>query len=306
MSISFETLSLQNSVTSGAVIDAFREDATFITLAERLMNEIIARDNEDGDKLQKGIQIAIDKKVLPAHVDVETITKVSVSGKSADAVADEIIAALGDAPSKGCVMTLQGLSGTGKGTTVSKLKEKLPNAQTWSNGNAFRSLTLLAVTCAEQRGCELQEVLTADDLCNFCKMLEFGQFNGNFDVKIEGLGLKYFVNEVEKTVLKDSKVGKNIPTVAEVTQGEVVNFVQDALGKLTAAGVNVLVEGREQTLNHIRSPHRFELVLDDPVIIGMRQAALQMGAKAYDKVKVDPTSDAAAVQAALAAALAEM
>lgn len=29
-------------------------------------------------------------------------------------------------------MTLQGLSGTGKGTTVDKLKEKLPNAQTWS------------------------------------------------------------------------------------------------------------------------------------------------------------------------------
>lgn len=29
-------------------------------------------------------------------------------------------------------MTLQGLSGTGKGTTVEKLKEKLPNAQTWS------------------------------------------------------------------------------------------------------------------------------------------------------------------------------
>ena len=76
----------------------------------------------------------------------------------ADKVADEIIAALGDGPSKGasdcqwgndslkqlvllvsrhasrgCVMTLQGLSGTGKGTTVDKLKEKLPNAQTWSD-----------------------------------------------------------------------------------------------------------------------------------------------------------------------------
>ena len=35
--------------------------------------------------------------------------------------------------SRGCVMTLQGLSGTGKGTTVDKLKEKLPNAQTWSD-----------------------------------------------------------------------------------------------------------------------------------------------------------------------------
>ena len=55
-------------------------------------------------------------------------------------------------------------------------------------------------------------------------------------------------------------------------------------------------------MNHIRTPNRFELVLDEPVIIGMRQvprtvqasafcavhsgeAALQMGGKANDKVK---------------------
>ena len=39
-----------------------------------------------------------------------------------------------------------------------------------------------------------------------------------------------------------------------------------------------LLEGREQTLNHIRTPNRFELVLDDPVIIGMRQVR-SMGCK---------------------------
>ena len=31
-----------------------------------------------------------------------------------------------------------GLSGTGKGTTVAKLSEKLPNVTCWSNGNVFR------------------------------------------------------------------------------------------------------------------------------------------------------------------------
>lgn len=306
MTVTFEILAHQNSVTSAAIIEAFKEDPTFRKLSERLRDEIIARDDEDGEKLAKGIQLAVDKKVLPAHVDVEPITKVSVSGKSADAVADEIITALGDAPSKGCVMTLQGLSGTGKGTTVAKLKEKLPNSQTWSNGNVFRSLTLLAVKLAEQKGCDLKAVLTPEDLASISKMLEFGQFNGKFDVKIDGLGCDYLVADIEKTVLKDSNVGKNIPTVAEVTQGEVVNFVQDALQKMAAAGVNVLVEGREQTLNHIRSPHRFELVLDDPVIIGMRQAALQIGAKAYDKVKDTAGADNAAVQAALVAALSEL
>merc|ERR1719261_1670442 len=126
------------------------------------------------------------------------------------------------------------------------------------------------------------------------KMLAFDRFNGKFDVKTEGLGLTHYVSEVEKTVLKESRIGRNIPTVAEVTQGEVVNFVQVALEKMAAAGMNVLVEGREQTLNHVRTPHRFELVLDDPILIGKRQAALQMGAKAWDVLGRDKeaTSDA--------------
>jgi len=275
-------LEKQDSIMTAAIERSFAADPAFRRVSQRLCDEIIQRDNEDGEKLAKGIQHAVDKKVLPAKVNVEPTVTISVSGKTADMVADEIILALGDAPSKGCVMTLQGLSGTGKGTTVAKLKEKLANAQTWSNGNLFRSLTLLAMTAAEQRGCKLQDVLTAKDLDAFVNMLEFNRFNGKFDVKIEGLGMKHLVSEVEKTVLKT--VGKNIPTIAEVTQGEVVNFVQIALKKMSDSGVNVLLEGREQTLNHIRSPHRFELVLDDQIVIGQRQAALQMGGKALAKL----------------------
>merc|ERR1712232_934685 len=189
---------------------------------------------------------------------------------------------------------------------MGKLKEKLPNAQTWSNGNLFRSFTLLGVTLAEQKGCELKDVLTPEDLKSFGNMLEFDKYpETGFDVKIEGLGLKHFVSKVEKTVLKDSKVGKNIPTVAEVTQGEVIQFVNGALAKMAAGGVNVLVEGREQTLNHIRSPHRFELVLDDTSIIGTRQAALKMGDKAYKKLK-DTTADEDVIKAALDEALTEL
>jgi len=285
--VTADVLAKQNSETSNAILTAYAEDATFQQVADRLTKEIMQRDKEDGDKLGNGIQKAVDKGVLPAKVEVEPVTKVLVTGKSADAVADEIIAALGDAPSKGCVLVLQGLSGTGKGTTVAKLKEKLPNAQTWSNGNVFRALTLLAVSWSEKEGKPLEEALTADKLKEFCGYLEFNKFGDNtaFDVKIEGLDLKYFVSEVEKTVLKDSKVAKNIPTVAEVTQGECILFVSDALAKMSAAGINVLVEGREQTLNHIRTPHRFELVLADNSVVGKRQAALQVGGKAWDEVK---------------------
>lgn len=38
-----------------------------------------------------------------------------------------------------------------------------PGAAAPGNGNLFRSLTLLAVTAAEQKGCELKDVLTAQE-----------------------------------------------------------------------------------------------------------------------------------------------
>lgn len=305
--VTVDILKKQNSETSQAILEAYAADPLFQKVSDRLCAEIMKRDQEDGDKLGKGIQMAVDKGVLPKDVQVEPTTKVRVTGKSADVVASEIIAALGDAPSKGCVMVLQGLSGTGKGTTVAKLSEKLPNAQTWSNGNIFRSLTVLAVTWSEQEGKELKDALTPEKLAEFCTMLEFGKFDGgsNFDVKIEGLGLRYLVSEVEKTVLKDSKFAKNIPTVAEVTQGEVVRFVSGALTQMAEAGINVLVEGREQTLNHFRTPHRFELVLDDTSIVGKRQAALQIGGKAWAAVK-DGTPDQTAVDAAIKKAIEEL
>eukprot|EP00967_Tisochrysis_lutea_P126210 scaffold212996_cov37-Tisochrysis_lutea.AAC.3 len=86
------------------------------------MEQIIARDDEDGEKLAAGIREAVARGTLDASPPVEPVTDINVSGKSADAVAGEIIAKLGTAPASGCVLVLQGLSGTGKGTTVAKLE----------------------------------------------------------------------------------------------------------------------------------------------------------------------------------------
>ena len=61
-----------------------------------------------------------------------------------------------------------------------------------------------------------------------------------------------------------------------MTQGEVVKFAAGAAATMRADGCNVLVEGREQTLNHVRTEHRFELMLSEPQIIGMRRAAQRM------------------------------
>jgi len=285
MSLSYKMLEEQDSVMSAAIIRMYESDRRFTEVSRRATAAILKRDEEDGEKLQQGIDLAIRKGVIPKYITVEPVCKITVTGKTAEQVADGIIAGLGSAANSGCVMTLQGLSGTGKGTTVAMLKKKLPNATTWSNGNIFRSLTLLAATYAEQNNVSLAEATTPKLLDSYAKMLTFGKFNGKFDVKISGLGLEYMVSEVANTVLKGPKVGKNIPTVASVTQGEVINFVQDSLKIMTADGVNVLLEGREQTLNYIRTPHRFELVLNDVNVIGMRRAAQRMGAAALKEMK---------------------
>jgi cytidylate kinase len=281
MAIDAALLAASDSATTAAIIDAFQGDETFMKVSVAEMQGIITRDEEDADKLAAGVKLAVDKGVLSAEPPIEPTEKIDVLGKTAEQVADEIIAVLGDAPASGCVMILVGLSGTGKGTTVELLKKKLPKAITWSNGNVFRALTLLVVTHCELEGKEFSEdVLTPELLQQCMEMLTFDEFEGSFDTKIAGFGLDLMVNKVQNTTLKDPKVGKNIPTVAKWTQGEVVKFASGAVQKLGAAGFNVLVEGRAQTLDHVRTPHRFELTLSDPRIIGMRRAAQRMMANA--------------------------
>ena len=134
-----------------------------------------------------------------------------------------------------------------------------------------------------QNGCDgfdAEKSLTPENLASFVKMLEFGKFDGKFDTKIEGLGLKLMVSEVQNTELKGPKVSSNIPTVAKVTQGEVINFAAGAVKIMEEAGEIVLLEGREQTVNYVRTPFRFTLTMSDPTLIGMRRAAQRIGAEA--------------------------
>jgi len=70
-----------------------------------------------------------------------------------------------------------------------------------------------------------------------------------------------------------------------------------------ADGLVVLLEGREQTVNYVRSPHRFTLTLSDESLIGKRRAAQRLMAAALSD---EPAADANAVEAALRKALEEM
>lgn len=283
--ITMDVLKAQDDKTSTAVIECLKAEPAFADLSKKEMDSIIQRDEEDGEKLQAGVQQAMDKGVLPKDLEPPKYEQIDVLGKTADQVADEIIAKL--PKGEGCVMILVGLSGTGKGTTVDKIKAKVANSSTWSNGNCFRSLTLLAATHCEQAGKEGFDpaCLTPENLAAWAGMLEFGKFGEKFDIRVNGLGLDVKVSEVANTLLKEPKVAKNIPTVAEKTQGEVVKFAADAVQKMGASGTVVLLEGREQTLNFIPSPYRFCLMMSDTTVIGQRRAAQRIAAQTVGQVK---------------------
>ena len=67
----------------------------------------------------------------------------------------------------------------------------------------------------------------------------------------------------------------------------------------------MILEGRAQTLDHIRSPFRFELTMQDPQLIGKRRAAQRMIGEVVQKLKGEGGSDEAVV-GELAAAVVRM
>lgn len=284
--VSVDTLSLLDSDTSAAVIKAFENNATFDAFARATTEDIKKRDAEDATLLKQGIALAIEKKVIEEAKDASAANPIDVTGKSPEQVADEIIGKLGDAVQTGCVVTLEGLSGTGKGTTVSALKSKLSKSVTWSNGDIFRSITLLANQFAEEEKAEFDDALKPENLAAFVARLSVEKSDsGAWDVAIkskDGSTVDNMVSKINKTLLKSKDVSAKVPNVASVTQGEVINFTKEALAKMTEGGATVLVEGREQTLNYIQTEFRFELVFKDPEEIGRRRAAQIIAAESIE------------------------
>lgn len=82
-------------------------------------------------------------------------------------------------------------------------------------------------------------------------------------------------------------------------------FAAAALEEMKKDGLFVLLEGREQTVNYVRSPDRFILELSDPSLIGKRRAAQRLMAHAAKQVG-DADASSEKVTEALEASLREM
>ena len=111
--LTYEVLQCQDASTSSTIIRLLGKDATFAAFSESEAEDIIARDEEDGVKLQAGVQISIDKGVLSAMEVPPKYMEIDVIGKSPQEVCDIIIEDMGAAATEGGVLVLCGLSGTG-------------------------------------------------------------------------------------------------------------------------------------------------------------------------------------------------
>jgi hypothetical protein len=119
MTITFELLKQQNAETSNALMDHWKDSSKFEALAQLEGALTLARDDEDGTKLQVGIDYAKSKGVIDPNYVPEPYVTIDVLGKTPEQVADEMLALVeqgGDDvdATKGSVIVLCGLSGTGK------------------------------------------------------------------------------------------------------------------------------------------------------------------------------------------------
>lgn len=303
--LSLDLLERDDDVTTNTVIECFLSVKEFLDGSKKCTDEIMQRDQEDADKLQKGIDLAISKGVLP-KIDAPKYTTIDAMGKSADEVAQTILDKSNVA--EGCVIVLCGLSGTGKGTTVKKIREQVKNSLTWSNGNIFRSLTLLTKAYADKHEKSVQDVVNEEGVLeNLMQSLCFAEYEGKgWDTKIQneelGIGPLY-VNEVKNSDLKAKSVATNIPTVAEQSQALVVKYVDAAVKQLGSAGFTVVVEGRQATVNYVQTEYRFNLMLADTSIIGQRRVAQRMVGAARENISAEDKDNYEKVYAALGEAL---
>lgn len=114
MPLSYPLLAEQNANTTNAIIQHFADSAAFTSLSSAEGAQILQRDEEDAQKLQKGIDIAKEKGVIDPDFKAEEYITVDVLGKSPDMVADEILDKVRKQEGEGGVVVLCGLSGTGK------------------------------------------------------------------------------------------------------------------------------------------------------------------------------------------------
>lgn len=276
----FELLKNGDFNATNFLIEYLIMNKNFIEAAKKESKQIKERDKQDIQKLKEGIHIAIDKGMLKKLDFDPPLKSIIVGSRTPNEIASEI---LENCPvDRQYLLALSGLSGTGKGTVVSILNRKIKNSICWSNGDLFRLLTYMIVKFCKNNSLNFDENLLSNlSFSDFVDKIDLQIFNNGYDLIINDNGQKLKLSEMKNRELKKSEVSTRIPSVARYTQGEVIKFSTKLFHILMEKGHTILLEGREPTLANYDTNFRFELVLEDKLLIGKRRASQKILAELH-------------------------
>ncbi|WP_028972529.1 ATP-binding protein [Spirochaeta cellobiosiphila] len=241
-------------------------------------NLLVQRDKEDAEKLQRGVDYALDKKILSVS-DKENFrwSIIDVEGKTPDDVLQLIVKSLPD-NIKGTTLLICGESGVGKGTLVDLLSSHYPHALQWSNGDIFRLYTYLFL----QNFPSKKDNLDGISLEELDVIRQLISIEGNEVLYNDGVH-RIPIKDVKNTLFKTNEINRLLPSFAYYLQGEVINFTNRFIKDNSDSFV--IIEGRKATLQHINSPVRFELIHSQKSLLGARRAAQKIIAACHSKGK---------------------
>lgn len=263
--IQLQELNLYQKTTR--LLELFQENPSFIKFAQEQFDSLRNRDIKDESMLSAGIKIAKIQGLQKPDVPINKWKKFSVDGRDPPEIAQLILYEIKQP--KGNVIAISGKSGVGKGTIVQELAQSIENSIIWSNGDLFRALTYLARKYYPKE-CDAGELQTIP----LEKLSSEIQITSKGNVHMILNGRKLNLNEIKITELKNPQVEALVPQIANISQKIVIELANNLFHLNDSQ--NYIIEGRHQTLDYIYSDFRFELIMEDELLIGKRRAAQKL------------------------------
>lgn len=309
--ISAEELAREDTETFQAIIDAYRDDPSFMHFSQGSI--VLQKLHED--EIIKGVNVNMTRDLIVRSIVssscVHKAQKLDALFQTPDQVAEKIIESVGIAQDKLAhvhVIVLSGSRASGKGKVKAKLLEKLPHIlersgkksrlHHWKVGTLFRAITFLAITYKEQHACSLQEALDPSLLDLYSDLIVLTE---ELQWAIVGMGMRYTLRDIENGLLRFEQVSSSVAEVAECCQGYVIKLIIQKLQLVLQAKETVLLEGHPATLRFIDTPHKFEFMLDDDGLLGQWLTAKVVAARALQFFALKNVSPSEAIARAVLA-----
>lgn len=231
-------------------------------ILNEILSDLTARDLKDS-KIDEKNREKLEDEGLKLIKPKRTIDVDSGKIEGVENVVDVIVKEIG--PSV-CIISIEGVSGTGKSATAESLHKRLGTIK-FSFGELFRYLTLKTLENHNINYEELFENLNY----RIEKPTLFAEIFKNKNYRIDGEKIHLYdgdvnVSEKHLTDLRAKELEEELPHVAAKTQKNVISFAATEIERLRGNLKKiVLLEGRNFTLDFLPSDLRIRLIADPKI-----------------------------------------